>query len=61
MLQYVRSKYLLSTGFFFVFVFVFCWFFLVILASTYGPGPYGPEPLGPYGPGPLIILKNILS
>ena len=31
------------------------------LASTYGPGPYGPGPLGPYGPGPLIILKNILS
>ena len=32
-----------------------------ILASTYGPGLYGPGPLGTYGPGPLIILKNILS
>ena len=29
-----------------------------ILASTY---VYGPGPSGPYGPGPLIILKNILS
>ena len=43
--------------------------FLAILASTYGPGPYGPEPLvlygpGPlilYGPGPLIVCKQILS
>ena len=27
---------------------------LVILASTYGPGPYDPGPYGPgpYGPGP---------
>ena len=29
--------------------------FLAILASTYGPGPYGAGPLGPYGPEPFII------
>ena len=33
--------------------------FCEILASTCGPGPLWP--LGPYRPGPLIILKNILS
>ena len=35
--------------------------FFVILASTYGPGPYGLRSLGPYGPGPFIIWKNFLS
>ena len=38
--------------------------FWAILALTVGPGRYhncpGPDP-GPYAPGPLIILKNILS
>ena len=29
--------------------------FLDILASIYGPGPYGSGPLGPYGPRPFII------
>ena len=35
--------------------------FLKILASTYGPGPYGSGKLGPCGPGPFIIGKIFLS
>ena len=35
------------------FFFFFFFFFFEILASTYGPGPYGPVP--------LTILKNILN
>ena len=33
-----------------------------ILASTYGPGPYGPYdlgPLGPDGPGTSWIINNL--
>ena len=37
------------------------WAFFKILASIYSPGPYGPRPLRYFGPGPLTILKNILS
>ena len=38
-------------------------FFVEILALTYGPGPVAPGQYAPgsYGPGPLIIWKNILS